>query len=105
MPIYTYHCEKCEHEFEKFQTFAEDPLSICPECQEEALRKVYKPALVLFKGSGYYVTDNKSAKSSLNSVDKKPASDNGSGDSKGESKPDEPKKSKTKETSESKAEK
>jgi putative FmdB family regulatory protein len=103
MPVYTYHCEKCENEFEKYQTFSEEPLSICPQCGETALRKVYKPALVMFKGSGYYVTDHRSAKSSLNSTDTKSASDNGSGDSKTKSKPDKPKESKTKDTPESKS--
>ena len=62
MPTYTYHCENCDHQFEKYQSFSEDALTICPNCQEAALHKVYKPALVLFKGSGYYVTDSKSHK-------------------------------------------
>lgn len=60
MPMYTYHCDHCDHEFEKYQSFSEDSLTTCPDCGEEMLRKVYKPALVVFKGSGYYVTDTKS---------------------------------------------
>jgi len=60
MPMYTYHCENCDHQFEKYQSFSEDALTICPNCQKETLYKVYKPALVLFKGSGFYVTDSKS---------------------------------------------
>lgn len=103
MPSYTYHCENCEHEFEKYQTFSEDPLHVCPECQEGALRKVYKPAMVLFKGSGYYVTDHKSAKSSVGKANKEGSSDNGQGDSKGESKPEKPKEKKTTEPSEAKS--
>lgn len=102
MPIYTYHCEKCEHEFEKYQSFSEERLYICPQCQEKALRKVYKPALVVFKGSGYYVTDHSSAKSSLNNAQKSPASDNGQGDSKSDGKTE---KSKTKKSSEAKSKK
>jgi putative FmdB family regulatory protein len=105
MPIYTYHCEKCGHEFEKYQTFSEEPISICPKCHEEALLKVYKPALVVFKGSGYYVTDHKSAKSSLNSIKKEPDSDNGHGVSKDKDKAETPKKSEVKEDSKVKAEK
>ena len=104
MPSYTYHCENCEHEFEKYQTFSEEPLSVCPKCHEKALRKVYKPALVVFKGSGFYVTDHKSASSSLNNIKKESASDNGQGDSKDKDKPETPKK-KTKESSKAKAEK
>ena len=103
MPSYTYHCEKCGYEFEKYQTFSEDPLRVCPKCHEKALRKVYKPALVVFKGSGYYVTDHKSAKSSLNHINKESGSDNGQGDSKEKDKAEKPKKSKKKETSKTKA--
>ena len=104
MPSYTYHCEKCGHEFEKYQTFSEDPLRICPKCHEKALRKVYKPALVMFKGSGYYVTDHRSGKSGLNDIRKESDSGNGQGDSTGKDKVEKPQK-KTKETSKDKAEK
>lgn len=102
MPSYTYHCEKCGHEFEKYQTFSDEPLHVCPECHEKALRKVYKPALVVFKGSGFYVTDHKSAKSSLNNIVKESDSSNGQGESK--DKAEKPKKQKTKETSKIKTE-
>ena len=67
MPFYTYHCENCGHEFEKYQSFSEESLSTCPNCAQESLRKVYKPALVVFKGKGFYVTDSKSASSTLTS--------------------------------------
>ena len=67
MPVYTYHCDQCDHEFEKYQSFSEDSLTSCPECSKETLRKVYKPALVLFKGSGFYVTDTKSRSSTMES--------------------------------------
>lgn len=67
MPVYTYHCENCEHEFEKYQSFSEDSLTTCPNCAQESLRKVYSPALVVFKGKGFYVTDSKSASSTLTS--------------------------------------
>ena len=80
MPVYTYHCENCEHEFEKYQSFSEDALIICPECKKKALRKVYKPAMVLFKGSGYYVTDNKGSSSRLKNQASTSSSDNGSGE-------------------------
>ncbi len=104
MPVYTYHCDNCENEFEKYQSFSEEPLTTCPQCRKDALRKVYTPALVVFKGSGYYVTDHHSAKSSLTNGNPKPASDNGSGDGKTEGKTDKPKESKTKQASESKTE-
>ena len=65
MPVYTYHCDQCDHEFEKYQSFSEESLSTCPDCGRETLRKVYKPALVVFKGSGFYVTDTKSHSSTM----------------------------------------
>lgn len=67
MPIYTYHCDNCEHEFEKYQSFSEDSLTTCPACTQESLRKIYSPALVVFKGSGFYVTDTKSSSATLSS--------------------------------------
>ena len=104
MPVYTYHCEKCENEFEKHQTFSEEPLTTCPQCGKDALRKVYKPALVVFKGSGYYVTDHRGAKSSVTNGSAKSTSDNGSGDGKTESKPEKTKESKTSDKTKTKAE-
>ena len=62
MPLYTYHCECCDHEFDKKQGFSDQNLTLCPNCSEECLRRVYKPARIVFKGSGFYVTDNKSSR-------------------------------------------
>ncbi|MBN2044326.1 MAG: zinc ribbon domain-containing protein [Anaerolineales bacterium] len=67
MPVYTYHCDQCDHEFEKYQSFSEEALTTCPKCGQKTLRKVYQPALVLFKGSGFYVTDTKSHSPTLSS--------------------------------------
>ncbi len=60
MPIYTYRCDECGVQFEQFQKFSDDPLTVCPECGEESLHKVYTPAGIIFKGSGFYATDNRS---------------------------------------------
>ncbi|MGB4595273.1 MAG: FmdB family zinc ribbon protein [Anaerolineaceae bacterium] len=60
MPTYTYRCTKCGYRFDQFQHFADDPLEICPNCQEIALRKVYQPVGIVFKGKGFYATDNRS---------------------------------------------
>lgn len=60
MPIYTYRCESCGIQFDRRQHFDDEPLRICPECQAEALRKVYLPVGIVFKGSGFYATDNRS---------------------------------------------
>jgi putative FmdB family regulatory protein len=61
MPIYTYRCENCGVQFERRQHFSDEPLKICPECQTETLRKVYLPVGIVFKGSGFYSTDNRSS--------------------------------------------
>ena len=60
MPIYTYHCNSCGRTMDVSQSFSEDALTDCPECNaKNALKKVFAPAAVLFKGSGFYSTDNK----------------------------------------------
>ena len=60
MPIYTYRCENCGVQFDRRQSYNDEPLKVCPECQKEALRKVYLPVGIVFKGSGFYATDNRS---------------------------------------------
>jgi putative FmdB family regulatory protein len=60
MPIYTYRCEHCGVQFDRRQRFSDDPLTVCPECDTETLRKVYLPVGIVFKGSGFYATDNRS---------------------------------------------
>jgi len=60
MPVYTYRCGACGVQFERHQFFHDEPLKICPECRKKALRKVITPSKVIFKGSGFYSTDNKS---------------------------------------------
>jgi putative FmdB family regulatory protein len=60
MPTYTYHCENCGVRFDQFQKFTDGPLTVCPECNEPALRKVYQPVGIVFKGKGFYATDNRS---------------------------------------------
>ncbi|MFP3854198.1 MAG: FmdB family zinc ribbon protein [Anaerolineales bacterium] len=68
MPIYAYRCTSCGVQFEQHQSFNDDPLVICPECNEPALKKLIQPVGIVFKGSGFYVTDNRSAsKSGLDS--------------------------------------
>lgn len=59
MPTYAYACTACEHRFDAVQSFAEDALTECPEC-EGALRKQYGSIGVTFNGSGFYRTDSRS---------------------------------------------
>ncbi len=60
MPLYPYRCDNCGVSFERQQHFSDAPLIICPECGEPALRKLYQPVGILFKGSGFYATDHRS---------------------------------------------
>lgn len=70
MPTYEYVCEKCGHEFEKFQTMAEKPLAVCPKelCAQKkwgkgkVKKKISAGAGLIFKGSGFYITDYRSEK-------------------------------------------
>lgn len=66
MPTYDYECKGCGHIFEYFQNMSDDPLSECPKCGSEVKRLIGGGLGVIFKGSGFYVTDNK--KSSSNSA-------------------------------------
>ena len=59
MPIYEYKCSDCEHNFETKQTMRDKPLKDCPKCKGKINRIIGKNISVSFKGSGFYVTDNK----------------------------------------------
>jgi putative FmdB family regulatory protein len=59
VPTYQYACSDCDHAFEQVQSFTEDSLTTCPQC-EGRLRKVFNAVGVVFKGSGFYRTDNRS---------------------------------------------
>ena len=58
MPTYQYACTECGHAFEQFQSFTDDALTVCPEC-EGRLRKVFNAVGVVFKGSGFYRNDSR----------------------------------------------
>ena len=62
MPIYEYECQDCGVRFERIQHMSDDPVTVCPECCGE-VQRVFHPVGIIFKGSGFYVTDNR-AKSS-----------------------------------------
>ena len=61
MPTYQYSCTECGHFFEQVQSFSEDSLTVCPQC-EGRLRKVFNAVGVVFKGSGFYRNDSREAK-------------------------------------------
>lgn len=69
MPTYDYACKECEHRFEAFQSMKDPVLTTCPTCGAEALQRLIGAgAGLLFKGSGYYLTDYKKSSSSHSSA-------------------------------------
>jgi putative FmdB family regulatory protein len=61
MPTYEYRCENCGHEFEAFQTMSEPPVEKCPVCVGKVKRIISGGAGLIFKGSGFYITDYRSS--------------------------------------------
>jgi putative FmdB family regulatory protein len=68
MPIYTYRCENCGVQFDRQQSFNDEPLTRCPECRKRTLRKVFLPVGIVFKGSGFYATDHRSPSGARNAA-------------------------------------
>lgn len=85
MPTYEYECGRCEHAFERFQSMTDEPLKRCPKCKGKVRRVIGTGAGLLFKGSGFYITDyrndsytqaskaEKSASSGADEAAKKPS--------------------------------
>jgi putative FmdB family regulatory protein len=63
MPTYEYACQKCGHKFEAFQSITEKPLKKCPNCSGPVKRLISPGAGLIFKGSGFYITDYKKKES------------------------------------------
>ena len=59
MPIYEYQCEACGHVFDSLQKISEAPLTKCPDCGAEALKKLVSAPAFRLKGGGWYETDAK----------------------------------------------
>lgn len=76
MPIYEYRCQDCGHKFEAMQRFSDAPITECPSCHAQQVKKLISNTSFQLKGSGWYVTDYGKGGSSAS----KPA------ESKGESK-------------------
>jgi len=73
MPIYVYQCDTCGLTFERRQHMTEAPLVDCPECDGH-VKRVIQPVGIVFKGSGFYVTDNRSPSSTALPGKKEPSS-------------------------------
>ncbi|MDD3695597.1 MAG: zinc ribbon domain-containing protein [Lentisphaeria bacterium] len=61
MPTYDYLCDTCGHHFEHFQSMNEAKLEVCPRCQASVRRLIGAGSGIIFKGSGFYCTDYRSA--------------------------------------------
>ncbi|MCH9007462.1 zinc ribbon domain-containing protein [candidate division KSB1 bacterium] len=59
MPTYEYVCGECDHHFEEFQRITAEPLETCPQCNGSVTRLISAGNGLIFKGSGFYITDYK----------------------------------------------
>ncbi|MBD3226247.1 MAG: zinc ribbon domain-containing protein [Caldithrix sp.] len=75
MPTYDYICTSCEHVFEVFQSITAEPVKTCPKCGKEVKRKIGAGAGLVFKGSGFYITDYKSKPGSSDDKEKSTKTD------------------------------
>ncbi|HBS04725.1 MAG TPA: FmdB family transcriptional regulator [Leptospiraceae bacterium] len=82
MPTYSYRCTKCGHEYDAFQSMKDDPHTECPECGGKVERLIGGGAGIVFKGSGFYVTDYKKSSGGSSSSGSS-GSSGGSGSSSG----------------------
>jgi putative FmdB family regulatory protein len=64
MPLYEYVCENCGNHVERLQSVHDEPMSQCPNCLSNKVRKVIHAAGIIFKGSGWYVNDSRKSSSS-----------------------------------------
>ena len=85
MPTYEYECDACGHKFEQFQSIKAAPIKKCPECGKSKVRRLIGTgAGLLFKGSGFYITDYRG--DAYNKAAKADSSSGGDAKSGGESK-------------------
>ena len=89
MPTYDYRCDACGHELELFHAMTADPVTKCPSCGEEKLRRLIgSGAGIIFKGSGFYETDYKRARGGKSGDGKSDGGDSKSDSKSSESKSD-----------------
>jgi putative FmdB family regulatory protein len=71
MPTYEYECKSCGHTFDVFQNMSDEPVKVCPACGSEVRRLINGGTGVIFKGSGFYVTDKNKSSGGASSAVKK----------------------------------
>ena len=70
MPTYDYICSDCNYKFDHFQSMSDEPIRICPKCSGRVRRLISGGTGLIFKGSGYYITDYKNKSNSPKVLDK-----------------------------------
>lgn len=104
MPTYEYKCLDCGIQFERFQGITEDPIQECPECSGQTKRLIGAGAGLIFKGSGFYITDYRSEGYKESAKKDKESSSSSDGENKsGDSKSGDSKSSKTESSDTSKS--
>ena len=106
MPTYEYFCEQCDDHFEAVQRFSDAPLTACPT-GHNTVRRVIRPAGIIFKGSGWYIKDSKASGTIPNGTAKpadKPSEKAADGNGSKEATKSEPAKSETTKTEPAKGE-
>jgi putative FmdB family regulatory protein len=78
MPTYVYRCKKCKHRFELFHSITDETVKRCPRCKGKAERIPAAGAGILFKGSGFYITDYRSKSYKEQAKKEKPGGASGS---------------------------
>ena len=81
MPTYQYLCPKCNCEFELRQSFSDESMVTCPKCQNGA-RRLFSPVPIIFKGPGFYSTDNRKSEPESASAESKVANKEDTGEHK-----------------------
>jgi putative FmdB family regulatory protein len=104
MPTYDYECDACGNKFEHFQSIKDPVLTKCPKCKKKKLRRLFGTGgAIMFKGSGFYITDYRSDSYKQGVASDKSSSESKSDSSKSESSKSESTKSESKTDSSSKS--
>ena len=70
MPTYHYRCKNCGYDFTRQQSFDDSAITVCPECGQERVRKIFSAVPIEFKGHGFYRTDSSHDSGSSKSTSK-----------------------------------
>src|SRR5207253_11074219 len=80
MPTYAYECTNCGEQFERVQKFTDPAVTRCPNCKKNKVRRVIQASPLVFKGSGWYITDHRSSSKKTGGSSSASHSESGNGD-------------------------